>query len=84
MQWGRRQTSPENLVEMARLLVARRGSGLRVEEVSDSVDGVANESGVLLPGGGAMLGGPRFEEWLATPPLCKTQQTLRLRPPRAA
>jgi uncharacterized protein YbjT (DUF2867 family) len=55
---------PENLVEMARLLVARRGNGLRVEEVSDPVDGAANESGVLLPGPGAMLGGPTFEEWL--------------------
>jgi uncharacterized protein YbjT (DUF2867 family) len=55
---------PENLVEMARLLVARRGNGLRVEEVSDPVDGHANESGVLLPGPGAKLGGPTFEEWL--------------------
>ena len=55
---------PENLVKMARLLVARRGNGLRVEEVSDPVDGAANESGVLLPGPGAMLGGPTFDEWL--------------------
>ena len=37
---------------------------LRVEEVSDPVDGSANESGVLLPGPGARLGGPTFEEWL--------------------
>jgi uncharacterized protein YbjT (DUF2867 family) len=55
---------PEELTEMAKLLVARRGSSLRVEAVSDPVDGEANESGVLLPGLDAMLGGPTFEEWL--------------------
>ncbi len=54
----------ENLVEMAGLLVARRGDSLRVEAVSDPVDGDANESGVLLPGPHAKLGGPTFEEWL--------------------
>jgi uncharacterized protein YbjT (DUF2867 family) len=54
----------ERLVEMARLLVARRGDALRVEEVTDPVDGEANASGVLLPGPGALLGGPTFEEWL--------------------
>jgi uncharacterized protein YbjT (DUF2867 family) len=54
----------ESLVEMAKLLVARRGNSLRVEAVSDPVDGDANESGVLLPGPRAQLGGPTFEEWL--------------------
>ena len=54
----------ESLVETARLLVSRRGDSLRVEEVRDPVDGDANESGVLLPGPNAMLGGPTFEEWL--------------------
>lgn len=54
----------ESLVEMAKLLVARRGESLRVEAVSDPVDGDANESGVLLPGPGARLGGPTFEAWL--------------------
>jgi uncharacterized protein YbjT (DUF2867 family) len=54
----------ESLVEMAKLLVARRGNSLRVEPVSDPVDGDANESGVLLPGSHARLGGPTFEEWL--------------------
>jgi uncharacterized protein YbjT (DUF2867 family) len=54
----------ESLVEMAKLLVARRGNSLRVEAVSDPVDGDANESGVLLPGPDARLGGPTFEEWL--------------------
>ena len=54
----------ESLVEMAKLLVARRGNSLRVEAVSDQVDGDANESGVLLPGPHARLGGPTFEQWL--------------------
>ena len=43
---------------------SRRGNGPRIEEVSDPVDGFANESGGLLPGPGATLGGPTFEEWL--------------------
>jgi uncharacterized protein YbjT (DUF2867 family) len=54
----------ENLVEVAKLVVSRRGNALRVEAVSDPVDGEANESGVLLPGPHARLGGPTFEEWL--------------------
>jgi uncharacterized protein YbjT (DUF2867 family) len=52
----------ESLVEMAKLLVARRGNSLRVEAVSDPVDGDAYESGALLPGPDARLGGPTFEE----------------------
>jgi hypothetical protein len=55
---------PEELTQMAKLLVARQGDSLRVEAVSDPVDGYANESGVLLPGPDAILGGPTFEEWL--------------------
>ena len=54
----------ESLVEMAKLLVGHRGNGLRVEAVSDPVDDEANDSGVLLPGPGAILGGPTFEQWL--------------------
>lgn len=54
----------ESLVEMAKLLVARRGNSLRVEAVTDPVDGAANASGVLLPGRDARLGGPTFEQWL--------------------
>lgn len=54
----------ESLVELAKLLVARRGDSLRIEAVSDPVDGEPNESGALLPGPGARLGGPTFEEWL--------------------
>ena len=49
---------------MARLLIARRGTSLTVEEVRDPVDDEANESGVLLPGPDAKLAGPTFEEWL--------------------
>jgi uncharacterized protein YbjT (DUF2867 family) len=54
----------ESLVDMAKLLVARQGNSLRIEAVSDPVDGDANESGVLLPGPHARLGGPTFEQWL--------------------
>ncbi len=54
----------ESLVEMAKLLVSRRGESLRIEGVSDPIDGDANESGVLLPGPHAKLGGPTFAEWL--------------------
>jgi uncharacterized protein YbjT (DUF2867 family) len=54
----------ESLVEMAKLLVSRRGESLRIEGVSDPIDGEANESGVLLPGPNAKLAGPTFAEWL--------------------
>ena len=54
----------EELTEMAKLLIDRQGNSLRVQAVSDPVDGEANESGVLLPGPNAILGGPTFEEWL--------------------
>jgi hypothetical protein len=50
---------------MAKLLVTRRGNSLRVEALSDPVDSDAYESGALLPGPEARLGGPSFEEWLA-------------------
>jgi uncharacterized protein YbjT (DUF2867 family) len=56
----------ENLVEMARLLVARRGDPIKIEGVSDPADpdrGVYT-SGALLPGPDATLAGPTFEEWL--------------------
>ena len=56
----------ESMTEMAKLLIARRGDPLQIEEVSDPVDGDANESGVLLPGPDARLAGPTFEEWLET------------------
>ena len=57
----------ERFVEMAALLVARRGESLRVEEVSepDDPDSELAASGGLLPGPDAKLAGPTFEEWLA-------------------
>jgi uncharacterized protein YbjT (DUF2867 family) len=56
----------ESLVEMARLLVARRGDPVRIEGVTDPADpdGDLYESGALLPGPQATLAGPTFEEWL--------------------
>jgi uncharacterized protein YbjT (DUF2867 family) len=55
----------ERLVEAARLLAARRGEGLRVEETSDSYpDSELYANGGALPGPGAKLAGPTFEEWL--------------------
>ena len=56
----------ESLVEMARLLAARRGDPVRVEEVSDvdDPDREVFENGGLLPGPEATLAGPTFEAWL--------------------
>jgi uncharacterized protein YbjT (DUF2867 family) len=56
----------ESLVEMARLLAARRGDPVRIEEVSDPAgpDRDLYETGALLPGPDATLAGPTFEEWL--------------------
>ena len=55
---------PENLVDAAGLLVARRGDGLRIEEVSDPADpdGELYATGALLPGPNARLAGPTFAE----------------------
>jgi uncharacterized protein YbjT (DUF2867 family) len=60
----------ERLVEMARLLVARRGDSVRVEAVLDPSDPDRDlyEQGGLLPGPRATLAGPTFEEWLETEP----------------
>ena len=56
----------ERLVEIARLLVSRRGDGVRIEGVSNpsDPDGDLYEAGALLPGPQAMLAGPTFEAWL--------------------
>ena len=56
----------ENLANLARMLVARRGGPVRIEEVSDPADPDQrlNETGALLPGPDAMLAGPTFEGWL--------------------
>ncbi|GAA4714485.1 SDR family oxidoreductase [Phytohabitans rumicis] len=57
----------ENLVDMATLLVARRQDGLKVEGVRDPAnpDSEPQANGALLPGAGARLAGPTFEQWLA-------------------
>ena len=56
----------ERLVEVARLVAARRGNGLRVEETSDPSDPDSERyaTGAVLPGPDAKLAGPSFEEWL--------------------
>jgi uncharacterized protein YbjT (DUF2867 family) len=56
----------ESLVEMATLLAARRGDTARIEAMGDpdDPDQAVYESGALLPGPGAILTGPTFEEWL--------------------
>ena len=56
----------ENLVEVARLLIARRRDALEIEATSDPADpnSALYESGALLPGPDAILAGPTFEDWL--------------------
>ena len=56
----------EWLVEAARLVAARRGDGLRVEELVDPSDPDSERyaNGAVLPGPDAKLAGPTFEEWL--------------------
>ncbi len=56
----------ENLVDMATLLVNRRGPAVKVEGVRNLADPDAQllETGALLPGPHATLAGPTFEEWL--------------------
>jgi uncharacterized protein YbjT (DUF2867 family) len=57
---------PENLAEMAALLLARRGDPTTVTEVSnpDDPDTELYENGSLLPGPHATLGGPTFAQWV--------------------
>lgn len=58
----------ENLVEVAGLLVTRRGDSLRIEGVSNPADPDRElyENGGLLPGSSATIAGPTFEEWLSS------------------
>jgi hypothetical protein len=58
----------EGSVDVAKLLVARRGDPLRIEGVSDPDDPDRDvyTSGALLPGPAATLAGPTFEEWLGS------------------
>ena len=55
---------------MAALLAARRGHPSKIEGVSDpsDPDRELNENGALLPGPGAILTGPTFQEWLHSAP----------------
>jgi uncharacterized protein YbjT (DUF2867 family) len=56
----------ENMVDIAKLLVARRGTPVRIEGVSDPADPDRDvfEKGGLLPSPHATLAGPTFAEWL--------------------
>ena len=56
----------ERLAEMARLLATRRGYPAKIEEVIDESDPdqELGRNGGLLPGPGAILGGPAYAEWL--------------------
>jgi uncharacterized protein YbjT (DUF2867 family) len=58
----------ESLPEAAALLVEQRGLGVPVQAASNPDDPMTElyESGALLPGPGAKLAGPTFEEWLAS------------------
>ena len=56
---------PERLVELARLLATHRGDSLRVVETKDYFpEGDVYDSDAPLPGPGAKLVGPTYEEWL--------------------
>jgi uncharacterized protein YbjT (DUF2867 family) len=57
----------ERLVEMAKLLASRDGTGVTVKEMDadpDDPDMQVYQSGALLPGPDAKLAGPTFEHWL--------------------
>jgi uncharacterized protein YbjT (DUF2867 family) len=56
----------EDLVEMATLLASREHLGVKIEGGGDPADPdhALYESDALLPGPGAILAGPTFEEWL--------------------
>lgn len=56
----------ERLAEAAKLVAGRRGTPAHVLEVTDPADpdGALYAEGVLLPGPGALLAGPTFEQWL--------------------
>jgi uncharacterized protein YbjT (DUF2867 family) len=56
----------ENLVDMAKLFVARRGTSLRIQGVADPSDPDDKiwVDGSLLPNPHAILAGPTFEAWL--------------------
>lgn len=56
----------EYLPDAATLLVSRQGGPLKIEGVRNpsDPDDALYEGGALLPGPGAILTGPTFEDWL--------------------
>ena len=52
----------ESMVDLAERVVP---DGIRVQAISHPSDGPNYEGGAMLPGPGALLAGPTFEEWLA-------------------
>ncbi|MGA8476179.1 MAG: hypothetical protein WB681_14105 [Candidatus Cybelea sp.] len=58
----------EDAVDLAKMLVGRRGEAVRIESGRDPADpdNLLLENGALMPGPHAMLAGPTFEEWLDT------------------
>ena len=52
----------EQIAELARKVVARRGEDLTVV-AREAFEPIKN--GALLPGPGAVIAGPTFDEWLA-------------------
>ncbi|HET6165415.1 MAG TPA: NAD(P)H-binding protein [Marmoricola sp.] len=60
---------PENLVDAATMLAARQGRPAKVEVAPEEVDPYAGaDRDTLLPGPGAILAGPTFEDWLEAVP----------------
>ena len=57
----------EDLGQLATMLAARRGTPVKVQAVRNPADPDADmqATGGLLPGPGARLAGPTFEEWLS-------------------
>lgn len=54
----------DNLVDMARALVAHRGADLQIEPDTETMSGVPD--GALLPGHDATIIGPTYSQWLDT------------------
>jgi uncharacterized protein YbjT (DUF2867 family) len=57
---------PEELLEVARLKAAHDGENVSVEEAPAPADAELYKQGAALPGEGALLVGPTYEEWLAS------------------
>lgn len=58
---------PENLIDAATLLAAEQGGPAKVELAPAEADPYAGaDRDALLPGPGAILAGPTFEDWLET------------------